>query len=379
MAKKSKKMSLYQKSLIIYTLVLLIIAVFALIYVSNSLKGYETGDADMYMDDLTKEITEDAKNGDIDKYITLEKISSPYEKKSSLAKGYEDLFKSADKITYKKVDDYNYDILADGQKVLNVTLKNNGTVHKLGLLVYDDLELEEVTSYFEGGLYEVNIDVADNCTLYINDIEVKDDDIMSSAQIKEYAEVYDKVDLPKLNHYEIKELSYKPDIVVKDEKGKEVEIISKEDTLFAGDFKTYATLEKAGDNIKDGFNPIDFATNWSKFLTAEFEGEPRWGLGRLTPNLIEGTDLYQKAYSWATNVDITFTSPHSLNSITNQKVSNITVYNENAFSAEVYLEKNMTIRTNPPTDKTDVLHDIIYFVYYDGAYRATNITSVTED
>ena len=88
--------------------------------------------------------------------------------------------------------------------------------------------------------------------------------------------------------------------------------------------------------------------------------------------------MYQRAYSWATNVDITFTSIHTLDkdTFTNTKVSNWTVYNENAFSVEVYLEKNMTLIDGQK--KKDVLHDIFYYVYYDGAYRLVHMKSVTE-
>jgi hypothetical protein len=86
--------------------------------------------------------------------------------------------------------------------------------------------------------------------------------------------------------------------------------------------------------------------------------------------------MYQKAYNWATQVDVTFTSIHTLDkeTFTNPKVSNFTIYNENAFSAEVYLEKNMTLIDRQK--RQIVLHEMIYFVYYDGAYRVMHMQSV---
>ena len=127
----------------------------------------------------------------------------------------------------------------------------------------------------------------------------------------------------------------------------------------------------------DGFDPIKFAENWSLFMTADLDG-PRWGFYTLTPNLIEGTQMYNKAYSWATLVDIQFTSIHTLDKepFTNEKISNITIYNENAFSVEVYLEKNMTL--NDGQKRVDKLHDIYSYVYYDGAYRLMAMKSVSE-
>ncbi len=375
---RNKKLSNYKKALIIFTLILLVIAVYTLIYVSSVLKNYEKGDVSSFMASLVDEITEDAKDGDISKHVKLNKVSSEYEKKSNLEEGYKKLFTDS-KITYKKTEDkLVYDIFADDKKIMTVTLKDLGEKHALGLLVYNEYKVDDIKTYDEDGLYTVNIEVADNYDLYINDIKVDKKEAKSTSEIPEYQEVYDLVDLPKFNHYEVKGLTYEPKIEVKDQDGNKVELTKNGDKLYAANFKKFDTLEKAGNNIKDNYDPIDFATKWSKFLTMDLVDEYPYGFDILSRNLIEGTDLYQKGYNWATQVDITFTSIHSLNSMTNQKVSNITIYNENAFSAEVEVDKNMTIQGSPVFDKTDKFHELMYFVYYDGAYRVVNMTTITE-
>ncbi len=379
--KNSKKNSLYKKSLIIFTLVLLVFSVYALVYVSRVLKNYDIGDTKSFMDNFVEELTEDAKKGKISKEIKLNKITSSYEKKSDLNEGYKTLFENS-KISYKKTDDnLVYDIYADDKKIMTIKLKDMGEKHALGLLVYNEYKIDNIKTYDDDGLYTVNIEVADNYDLYINDIKVDKSKIKEESIIPEYEEVYNLVDLPKFNHYEITGLTFKPKVEVKDSKGNKVDITQDGNNLYAANFKKYDTLEAAGSNIKDNFNPIDFATNWSKFLTWDLGDDHHYGFDYLLDNLIEGTALYNKGYSWATQIDIQFTSVHTLNSMSNQKVSNITIYNDDAFSAEVEVDKNMTIEpngSNPAFDKTDKFHEMMYFVYYDGSYRVINMTTVVE-
>lgn len=375
--RKIKKMSLYKKSLIVFTLLLLILAEVALIYVSNTLKDYENGDIDNYMNSLIKDMQKSAKRGDIEKYFELADVKSDYEKKSSLEKGYQELFKES-KLSYKKTDDKTkYEIYADDLLIATVTLDDSKVVRRLGLLTYTNYEVESIENYNQDGLYELDFYLMDNYKLYINDVEVKESDLVESSKIEEYKEVYDLVDLPKLNHYKVSKLTYKPEIVIKDTDGKEINYEIKDGKYYATDFYNTDESDKALAKLSHEYDPLVFAKNWSLFLTADLPGI-RYGLYTLTPNLIEGTQMYQRAYSWATNVDITFTSIHTLDkeTFTNTKVSNWTVYNENAFSVEVYLEKNMTLIDGQK--KKDVLHDIFYYVYYDEAYRLVHMKSVTE-
>lgn len=377
LSKKIKSWSLYKKSLILFALVVVVMAEGFLIYVSSILKAYEKGDINSYMTKLCDDIKKSASKGDIEKYITLAKISSDYEKKSDLSKGYKELLEDSN-LTYKKnpEEENTYDIYSGSNKTFKVTLDNKGTVHKLGLLVYDVWETKDITPYNEEGLYNINIDIDNGYTLYINDIEAQKEDLKSSSMIKGFEEAYDHISLPKLDHYEIKNLSYKPEIVVKDKKGNKVDIIENDDTLYAADFKHLDTYEAAKKYIKDDFDPMDFAKTWSKFLTADLEHLPKMGLYEITPYTIEGTSMHKKAVAWATNVDIQFTSIHTLDGFTNEKLSNFTIYNENAFSVEVYLEKNMTLDRGGK--KTDVLRDIFYYVYDGSHYKVVAMTSVTE-
>ena len=373
MSKKKKKMTGYKKSLLIWFLLLLIASEACLIYVSTTLKMYEKGNIKGYMTSLIKDMKTASKVGNINKYLSYNKVESKYEKNSSFEEGYKELFNES-KLSYKKNDkESTYDIYADDTMIASVTLDSK-KVRRLGILSFEEYSIKEIETYSKNGIYNIDVYVNSNYDLYINDIKVNDEDLVSKEDIKEYSEVYDKVDLPYENHYKITNLTKKPKIKVMNGNN-EVKVTNEKSnyygvTYFKTDDKD-AAFEKLTN--KD-YDPLTFAKNWSLFLTADLPGE-RYGLYTLTPNLVEGTALYKRAYSWATNVDITFTSMHTLDkdTFTNVKMNGFTVYNENAFSVDIYLEKNMTLVNGEK--RVDTLNDTFYYAYIDGAYRLITMKS----
>lgn len=373
MSKRKKKMTGYKKSLLIWFLLLLIASEACLIYVSTTLKMYEKGNIEGYMTSLIKDMKTASKVGNINKYLSYNKVESKYEKNSSFEEGYKELFNES-KLSYKKNDkESTYDIYADDTMIASVTLDSK-KVRRLGILSFEEYSIKEIETYSKNGIYNIDVYVNSNYDLYINDIKVSDDDLLSKEEIKEYSEVYDKVDLPYENHYKITNLTKKPKIKVMNGNN-EVKVTNEKSnyygvTYFKTDDKD-AAFEKLTN--KD-YDPLTFAKNWSLFLTADLPGE-RYGLYTLTPNLVEGTALYKRAYSWATNVDITFTSMHTLekDTFTNVKMNGFTVYNENAFSVDIYLEKNMTLVNGEK--RVDTLNDTFYYAYIDGAYRLITMKS----
>ena len=373
--RRKKKMSLYKKSLTVFALILLILSEAALIYVSTSLKEYENGNIDNYMTSLIKDMKKSANNKNIQKYLSYNNIESIYEKTSSFEEGYKQLFNDS-KITYKESDKNTYDIYADENIIASVTLNSKPT-HRLGLLSYNKYDISKIETYSKNGIYSAEVYVNSNYDLYINDVKVSEDDLVSKEEIKEYSEAYDKISLPYQNHYKITNLTKKPKITVKD-KENSVNVTNENSTYYALDYFNTNDSEKAFEKLTNkDFDPLEFAKKWSLFLTADLGGE-RYGLYKLTPNLIEGTSIYKRAYNWATQVDITFTSLHTLDNetFTNIKVDNYVVYNELAFSVDIYLEKNMTLINGEK--RVDVINDTFYFAYYDGAYRLISMKAKGE-
>ena len=376
MSKRKKKMTGYKKSLLIWFLLLLIASEACLIYVSTTLKMYEKGNIEGYMTSLIKDMKTASKVGNINKYLSYNKVESKYEKNSSFEEGYKELFNES-KLSYKKNDKENtYDIYADDTMIASVTLDSK-KVRRLGILSFEEYSIKEIETYSKNGIYSAEVYVNSNYDLYINDVKVSEDDLVSKEEIKEYSEAYDKISLPYQNHYKITNLTKKPKITVKD-KENSVNVTNENSSYYALDYFNTDNSEKAFEKLTNkDFDPLEFAKKWSLFLTADLGGE-RYGLYKLTPNLIEGTSIYKRAYNWATQVDITFTSLHSLDkeTFTNVKVDNYVVYNELAFSVDIYLEKNMTLINGEK--RVDVINDTFYFAYYDGAYRLISMKAKGE-
>lgn len=373
MSKRKKKMTGYKKSLLIWFLLLLIASEACLIYVSTTLKMYEKGNIEGYMTSLIKDMKTASKVGNINKYLSYNKVESKYEKNSSFEEGYKELFNES-KLSYKKNDkESTYDIYADDTMIASVTLDSK-KVRRLGILSFEEYSIKEIETYSKNGIYNIDVYVNSNYDLYINDIKVSDDDLLSKEEIKEYSEVYDKVDLPYENHYKITNLTKKPKIKVMNGNN-EVKVTNEKSTYYGVSYFKTDDKDAAFEKLTNkDYDPLTFAKNWILFLTADLPGE-RYGLYTLTPNLVEGTALYKRAYSWATNVDITFTSMHTLDkdTFTNVKMNGFTVYNENAFSVDIYLEKNMTLVNGEK--RVDTLNDTFYYAYIDGAYRLITMKS----
>ncbi len=373
MSKRKKKMTGYKKALLIWFLILLIASEACLIYVSTTLKMYEKGNIEGYMTSLIKDMKTASNAGNINKYLSYNKVESKYEKNSSFEEGYKELFNES-KLSYKANEKENtYDIYADDTMIASVTLDSK-KVRRLGILSFEEYSIKEIETYSKNGIYNIDVYVNSNYDLYINDIKVSDEDLVSKEEIKEYSEVYDKVDLPYENHYKITNLTKKPKIKVMNG-NEEVKVTNEKSTYYGVSyFKTDDKSAAFAKLTNKDYDPLTFAKNWSLFLTADLPGE-KYGLYTLTPNLVEGTALYKRAYSWATNVDITFTSMHTLDkdTFTNVKMNGFTVYNENAFSVDIYLEKNMTLVNGEK--RVDTLNDTFYYAYIDGAYRLITMKS----
>lgn len=373
MSKRKNKMTGYKKSLLIWFLLLLIASEACLIYVSTTLKMYEKGNIEGYMTSLIKDMKTASKVGNINKYLSYNKVESKYEKNSSFEEGYKELFNES-KLSYKKNDkESTYDIYADDTMIASVTLDSK-KVRRLGILSFEEYSIKEIETYSKNGIYNIDVYVNSNYDLYINDVKVSDDDLLSKEEIKEYSEVYDKVDLPYENHYKITNLTKKPKIKVMNGND-EVKVTNEKSNYYGVSYFKTDDKDAAFEKLTNkDYDPLTFAKNWSLFLTADLPGE-RYGLYTLTPNLVEGTALYKRAYSWATNVDITFTSMHTLDkeTFTNVKMNGFTVYNENAFSVDIYLEKNMTLVNGEK--RVDTLNDTFYYAYIDGAYRLITMKS----
>jgi len=370
-----KKKSLYGKSLMTFTILLSILGLIFLGYVFNSMVVYERNLVDNYIGYL-------AESGELTESISdnLFKVSK-YEKKNvKITDGVKELLKSDDlniKKNSKLSGDgvYAYDLKINNKLISTVSLKSKNSYTQMAILKIDEWEVVDIKTYFDNGLYSYDITVPVDHKVYINDVELSSDDISYEGDVKGLDRLTKHVEISESKTYDIDNLVYDPKIKIVNKDNKEVSYEKYDNKVVVGPkFKEFNTLEEAKGYIKDDFDILELAENWSLFLTDDLKGSYH-GFNKLTPYLIEDTYMYQMAYNWSHNVDITFVSNHRLKNpvFTNESIKNFIIYNDNAFSCEVYLEKNMVVLGK---DKVDIMHDRLYFVYYDGGYKLVDMESI---
>ncbi len=120
------------------------------------------------------------------------------------------------------------------------------------------------------------------------------------------------------------------------------------------------------DYIAAEIDVMEAAKCWSKFMTADLEGD-KHGLSEVRKYLLRTSAYYDYAEEWATGPDIGFTSLHTLDGFANERITNVTVYSDSCFSCNIYFEKNMTLLYDGryAGSRTDTFNSIVYFVYAD--------------
>lgn len=366
---KCRKKSLFKKALTSWFIILIVLSLVALAYVFKCLVDYNSNDIDIYMTSLVNDLKLAAKKGSISKYIPLADINSEYEDKSSLGNGYKELLNDDHEVKYvfdKKASDKKnhklvYNVYSDDKLVVTVKLDNSVEKTALAILTYNELKREEMVGYNNEGLYSYDITVREADTLYINGIAAKDNNLVSNSQpLKEYEDVADIANIPRVKTYKINNLTKKPKIEIKDKDGNIVTYQTK-DNVITTDYIKVSTLDEAKKYFAADFNPIDVAHNYSLFFTNDLT------LYNLSKNMIRNSQVYRDAQQWLNQVDRSFTSSHRTPSFENDKLSNFIIYDENNFSVDVYTEEVFTL-TRTGEKIVNPLEETYYFTYYNGVY-----------
>lgn len=373
--RKFKRASLYVKSLIIFGVILLILGIVFLGYVWSSMVTYERSLVDNYIKYLAESgrLTDKVDNN-------LFEVSRYEKKNAKITDGVKKLLQSDDLVIKKNSKEskdnlYVYDLKINDNIISTVTLKNTNSYTQMAILTINEWEVEKLTTNFDKGVFNYEINIPTDYKLYINDIEVSDEDITKEGDVDGLERLTKHIEISKSKTYEINNLVYEPNIEIVDSKNKKVNFkIDGNKINVTKEFKEIKNYDDAKEYIKDNFDILKLAENWSLFLTDDLSGSYH-GFNQLTPYLIEDTYMYEMAYGWSHNVDITFVSSHRLKNpvFTNERVENFVIYNDLAFSVEVYLEKNMVVSGK---DKVDIMHDRLYFIYYENGYKLVDMKSI---
>lgn len=366
MRRINRRKNNFKKSLLIYTGVLGVLAIVFLIYIFVTLVSYE----DHQMNNFLKNTIHDLSDEELISYLEDNDLSS------DLLDTYKKITKSDD-FVYEKVDDDTYDIYLNDRLIFTISSKVVDTKTKLGLFSYQIREVENIIPNLARGLFYYDVIIPSNYQVLV-DGKVMD----NSSSEENFADLdfmYYNDSMPKLSTYEINDLNSEKEITFKDFLGNDVNV-DENNFVYQNDdyFIHVETLEEAKEYIDINFDIIKLAHNWHLFLTRDLTG-PWYGLGTVTEAMIEGTSVYDLAYNWAHGVDITFTSKHTLgNPIWPvERLENFVIYGLDAFSCEVYLEKDMIVAGK---HQSDIMHDTLYFIKdNEGNWKLINIKAVEDD
>lgn len=395
MEQKKQKKSKFKKFLNIYVIILFILMLAFLGYVADSLVKYEKNQTENYIEGIINNLKKASKNKKIEKYIDISKIDiSEFEKTNvSVNEGFNELL-NTNNITYKlnKSSTENekpiYDIYANDNKILEISLNGTKKENRLGLLTFNSWKTEKIEPKMETGLYTCNILVPNNCKVYINDKELTEEQITEKIQNEGLAQISRYVEIPYIVKYEVNNLLKEPDVKILDSNENKIEYTKKGNTISKKlDFIFAQTEEEAKSYIKGEPDILTVAKDWSLYLTDDLDGRLH-GYYNIRKHLIADSEIEKFAYNWATGVDITFVSSHTLlnPTFTNEKMSNFEIYNENAFSCEVYLQKNLKLKSGGKIIE-DKMNERMYFVYAyetddkkeNAKWKLVNMQSVTDN
>lgn len=370
-AKRGKPKSKFKGTLKKYILLLAVLCFIFLMYVLNTLYQYEASFTDNYMQEVVKDITKSAQKGKITKLCGVTGVDENTLKnnKDAYNDSLEEIFKTTN-ITFVKSKNSTsqepvYDILSNDNKIITVKLSVKKQAQRLGLFSYPVWEIKECNIDAQRGLYYYDISVPSNYTIEVNGTKLGENNITNTEQDESYEELLKYTELPVIVNYKVDNHITKPDIKIKDASGNMVNYTEVNHEIeISNNYITANSYEEIKDKIAGDIDILQLAKNWSLFLTDDLSGSTH-GFNTLRKNLIKGSNFYNMAYAWATSVDITFVSSHTLKNpaFTNTAVTDFTVYSDKAFSCTVTLEKNMRIANGK--DKVDKMHDRLYFVYYD--------------
>lgn len=187
---------------------------------------------------------------------------------------------------------------------------------------------------------------------------------VSNIPNPEYALLADYVeDLPQLSLYEIAVLEENAKITVWDEAGNTVPVDPGQD-------KIDLTAQEKGpgdvpDSVADRIDVLAVAQAWSLFMSRDTP------FSEVSGYLMPDSKQYDVAKKYATGIDITFTSRHTLGNpaFTENEVTNFVWITEDCFSVDISFVKHLFVGGGRKVD--DPMNDRFYFVRYEGKQGRT--------
>ena len=266
----------------------------------------------------------------------------------------------------------SYGIFRGERQLATVVLNKLQAVSKLGLFNYGIYELTGIEPVGDKELYHLEVHAPSSCQVYMSGQLMTPD---SSVWPTIFGDAYNYVTIPSDDTYIFRNLTKEPELkIMRGEEEVPFEIDEEGIVNIKSSVEHFDSLAEAGCD----FDIMGFAEIWSKFMTDDIKGT-RHGFNTVAAYLIEGSEQYNNAWHWATNVDITFVSGHTLGNppFPEETLSNITKYGDDLISADVHLVKHMRI-TRTGVNHYDTMDSTICLVRYGGVWKVINIRGLTK-
>lgn len=262
-----------------------------------------------------------------------------------------------------------YRVTADGKPFLRLILEEGEHHTMLGILTICDWTVDSCLMLAQDSA-DWPAAAADNTLAYSfkvpegfsvqmdgAEVAVPADAQESALMQFQYVEPY--TDVPVARSFSVSGLRFEPVITALNNAGQQIGWALEGGVInVPDDYVATAEAETLTLSVAD---PLGMAELWSKYMTNDVGGAYHGrNIVREGCKLLPGSNLYELATNWASSVDITFVSRHTITGWTNGTVTNYVKYSDDLLSCDVYLEKNMHLTTG--ADRTDVFNNRMFFV-----------------
>ena len=351
----------------IWIVLILIFGIIFLAYADRSLKKFEKSQSTYAMDEYVKKFKDSVSQGVLPEGFTSE-AGSAFEADDLKLQSLQNATAGAE-ITYQQnKNSYNteepiYDLLASGTPFATVQLQATNSRVVFGILTIMDWNVVEAKMLSNGSTSDYIIRVPEGYSVTVNGISVGSEYITGSASdMAILANAVEYVDIPEIVEYTIPGLSKAPEVSVSDTSGNSVATSVDGNTYSVGFGESG---EMPSELVAEALN---IAETWSLFMTADLTGNSH-GLAKVQEFLIPGSAYDDMAKGWASGVDITFTSAHTLKNpaFENVVIDEYISYTPDCFSCHISFNKPMYLTRTGET-VVDTTDSTFVFVKYDGKW-----------
>ncbi|MBE6625807.1 MAG: hypothetical protein E7628_01315 [Ruminococcaceae bacterium] len=258
----------------------------------------------------------------------------------------------------------------------------DGTVrHKIRSLEQPYVEIEDqmgIAISYTGGntlpLTYCQIIADDTYTLSINNIPLPES-MTTVSDNPDYEHLEGFVnDLPKTVTYNIAVLMDEAPIAATDATGKTIFI---DPSVYSRDLTSTSTGASVPESIAAEIDVLAIAKKWSLFMSKDLTGT-NYGFWDLANHLVKGSYRYDVAYKYATGIDITFTSIHTLKdpAFVNEQVTNFRWITDDCFAVDISFDKQMVLGDG--RDLVDTMNSTFYFAKNDKTGYTWKILEIKE-